>query len=77
MIDSGQIPDAESVFIPQLLLDLIQRLVEHGILETGDARELIYASLAKTAECNPSYSECIHELSPFYERFAVPRRCDR
>lgn len=76
MIDVDQIPDAESLFIPQLILDLIQRLVERDILETGDARELISYSLTKTADCNPACAEAITGLSTFCERFAVPRRCD-
>jgi len=69
-------PDAESVFIPQLVLDLIQRLVERRVLEADDARELISYSLAKSAECNPTFSEAILRLSPFCERFAAPRKLE-
>lgn len=64
--------DAEAIFIPQLLMDLIQRLVEHGVLRTEDASELIQSSLAKSADCNPSAADQIARLTSFYERFAVP-----
>ena len=39
-----------------------------------DARDLISYSLAKTAECNPAFSEAILRLSPFCQRFAAPRK---
>ena len=66
--------DAESLFVPQLLLDLIQRLVECRILEPEEAFDLITCSLAKTAECNPAFSEAILRLSPFCQRFATLRK---
>lgn len=73
MADAPEDPCAESVFIPQLLLDLIQRLVERNILASDDARDLIASSMAKSAECNPSFAEAIDRLRTFCERFAVPR----
>ena len=76
MVGADDSQDAESIFIPQLLLDLIQKLVECNILRTEDAAELISSSLATSAECNPSYAEAIWALRPFCERFAVPRRGD-
>lgn len=63
--------DAEAIFIPQLLMDLIQRLVERGVLRTDDASELIKSSLAKSADCNPRAADQIAHLSSFYERFAI------
>ncbi len=65
--------DAETIFIPQLLMDLIQRLVKRGVLESGDARELIKYSLATSADCNPGAADQIGQLADFYERFAAPR----
>ena len=66
--------DAESIFIPQLLLDLIQKLVECHILRTEDASELISNSLSKSAECNPAFAKAILDLSEFCGRYALPRR---
>lgn len=74
MCDDTIEADAESIFIPHLLLDLIQRLVEQNVLGSGDARELVRYSMAKSAKCNPSYFETILELGWFCERFAVPRQ---
>ena len=39
-----------------------------------EAFDLITCSLAKTAECNPAFSEAILRLSPFCQRFAAPRK---
>ena len=73
MTEADDSRDAESVFIPQLLLDLIQKLVECNVLRTEDAAKLISSSLDTSAECNPSYAETIMGLKPFCERFATPR----
>lgn len=73
MANGEQTIDAEAIFIPQLLMDFIQRLVERGVLQSSDAKDLIKTSLAKSAECNPIAAAQIAELSSFYERFAIPR----
>ena len=74
MCDDKIESDAESIFMPQLLLDLIQRLVERNVLESDDARALVRSSMAKSGECNPSYADAILGLISFCERFAVPRQ---
>lgn len=65
---------AEVLFMPQLMGDLIQRLVERGVLEAEDATELIRSSGKTCAECNPWRAKEIEACVAFFAGFGSPRK---